>query len=67
MPRGEKSGQPGRAASNWQINALGVIAFMVHEVQMGKRTRMSFSRVEESLEMPDLIEVQKNSYQRFLQ
>ena len=28
---------------------------------------MSFSRVEESLEMPDLIEVQKNSYQRFLQ
>ena len=34
---------------------------------MGKRTRMSFSRVEESLEMPDLIEVQKNSYQRFLQ
>ncbi|MCI5551236.1 MAG: DNA-directed RNA polymerase subunit beta [Clostridiales bacterium] len=40
---------------------------MVHEVQMGKRTRMSFSRVEESLEMPDLIEVQKNSYQRFLQ
>ena len=33
---------------------------------MGKRTRMSFSRVEESLEMPDLIEVQKNSYQRFL-
>ncbi len=40
---------------------------MVHEVQMGTRKRMSFSRVEESLEMPDLIEVQKNSYQRFLQ
>ncbi len=40
---------------------------MVHEVQMGKlRKRMSFSRIDEVLEMPDLIEVQKNSYQRFL-
>ncbi len=34
---------------------------------MGKlRTRQSFSHVEEILDMPDLIEVQKNSYQRFL-
>ena len=34
---------------------------------MGKlRKRMSFSRIGEVLEMPDLIEVQKNSYQRFL-
>ena len=40
---------------------------MVHEVQMGKlRKRMSFSRIDEVLEMPDLIEVQKNSYRRFL-
>ena len=40
---------------------------MVHEVQLGKyRKRMSFSRINETLEMPDLIEVQKNSYQRFL-
>ena len=39
---------------------------MVHEVKMGKRTRMSFSRIEEVLDMPDLIEVQKNSFQRFL-
>ncbi|MBP3637558.1 MAG: DNA-directed RNA polymerase subunit beta [Clostridia bacterium] len=40
---------------------------MVHEVEMGKlRKRMSFSRIEEVLDMPDLIEVQKNSYQRFL-
>ncbi len=40
---------------------------MVHEVQMGKlRTRQSFSHVEEILDMPDLIEVQKNSYRRFL-
>lgn len=34
---------------------------------MGKlRKRMSFSRIDEVLEMPNLIEVQKNSYQRFL-
>ena len=34
---------------------------------MGKlRNRMSFSRIDEVLEMPNLIEVQKNSYQRFL-
>ena len=34
---------------------------------MGKlRERMSFSRIDEVLEMPNLIEVQKNSYQRFL-
>ncbi len=34
---------------------------------MGKlRTRQSFAHVEEILDMPDLIEVQKNSYQRFL-
>ena len=34
---------------------------------MGKlRKRMSFSRIDEVLDMPDLIEVQKNSYQRFL-
>ena len=39
---------------------------MVHAVQMGKRTRMSFSKIEEVLEMPNLIEVQKNSYERFL-
>ena len=39
---------------------------MVHAVQMGNRTRMSFSKIEEVLEMPNLIEVQKNSYERFL-
>ena len=40
---------------------------MVHAVEMGKlRKRMSFSRIDEVLEMPNLIEVQKNSYQRFL-
>ena len=34
---------------------------------MGKlRKRMSFSRIDEILAMPNLIEVQKNSYERFL-
>ena len=39
---------------------------MMHDVKMGKRTRKSFSHIQEVLEMPDLIEVQKNSYYRFL-
>ncbi|MGI6175599.1 MAG: DNA-directed RNA polymerase subunit beta [Christensenellales bacterium] len=39
---------------------------MVHDIQVGKRTRKSFSRIEEVLDMPDLIEIQKNSYERFL-
>jgi DNA-directed RNA polymerase subunit beta len=40
---------------------------VVHEVRMGSlRKRMSFSKIEEVLDMPDLIEVQKNSYNRFL-
>ena len=30
------------------------------------RKRMSFSRINEGLEMPDLIEVQKKSYEWFL-
>ena len=40
---------------------------MVHPVKQGKRTRMSFARVEEALAVPDLIEVQKNSYRHFLE
>jgi DNA-directed RNA polymerase subunit beta len=39
---------------------------MIHPVQLGKRERMSFSRIDEVLEMPNLIEIQKNSYQWFL-
>mgnify|MGYP000788812514 CR=1 FL=1 len=39
---------------------------MVHEVQLGRRTRMSYSQISEVLDMPDLIEVQKNSYRRFV-
>ena len=35
-------------------------------VKAGKDVRMSFSRQKEVLEMPNLIEIQKNSYQWFL-
>ena len=39
----------------------------VKPVQLGRNTRMSFSRIEEVLPMPNLIEVQKNSYKWFLE
>ncbi len=38
----------------------------VKPVQLGKNTRMSFARIREVLEMPNLIEVQVNSYKWFL-
>ena len=38
----------------------------VKPVQLGKTTRMSFAKIEEVLKMPNLIEVQKNSYEWFL-
>ena len=39
----------------------------VKPVQLGKTTRMSFARINEVLDMPNLIEVQKNSYRWFLE
>ena len=38
----------------------------VKDVQHGKTTRKSFARIEEILEMPNLIEIQKKSYEWFL-
>ena len=38
----------------------------IRPVKSGKAMRMSFSRQKEVLEMPNLIEVQKDSYQWFL-
>jgi len=40
---------------------------MVKEHKLGRTTRMSFSKIDEVLEMPNLIEVQKKSYQWFLE
>ncbi|OPX46725.1 DNA-directed RNA polymerase subunit beta [Clostridium thermobutyricum] len=39
---------------------------MVHPVQSGKRTRMSFGKVKAAADMPNLIEVQLDSYEWFL-
>jgi DNA-directed RNA polymerase subunit beta len=39
---------------------------MVHPVTFGKRVRMSYSRIGEVLELPDLIEVQTSSYDWFI-
>ena len=39
----------------------------VKPVQLGKTERMSFAKIGEVLDMPNLIEVQKNSYQWFLE
>lgn len=39
---------------------------MPHPVKIGNRVRMSYSRIEEALELPDLIEVQKASYDWFI-
>ena len=39
----------------------------MHPVRTGKSVRMSYSRQKEVLEMPNLIEVQKDSYQWFLE
>lgn len=38
---------------------------MVKPIKLGKNTRMSFSKIDEVLKMPNLIEVQKNSYKWF--
>ena len=40
---------------------------MVHPVQLGKNVRMSYAKIDEVLDMPNLIEIQKNSYKEFLE
>ncbi len=40
---------------------------MPRPIELGKVTRMSFSRIEELIEKPNLIEVQKKSYNWFLE
>lgn len=41
-------------------------ALMVYPVKVGTRERWSFSRIREVLDMPNLIEIQQNSYKWFL-
>ena len=40
---------------------------MPHVVKFGKRERQSFAKTEEILDLPNLIEIQKTSYEEFLQ
>ena len=40
---------------------------MLHAVEAGKNIRLSYSTIKEALEMPNLIEVQKDSYKWFLE
>jgi DNA-directed RNA polymerase subunit beta len=44
----------------------GVKFLMRQSVQVGRTTRESFARIKEVLKMPNLIEIQQNSYQWFL-
>ena len=39
----------------------------VRDIQLGKNVRKSFAKINEVLDMPNLIEVQKNSYRWFLE
>ncbi len=39
---------------------------MLHAVEAGKNIRLSYSKIKEPLTMPNLIDVQKNSYRWFL-
>ncbi len=43
-----------------------VIVSMVHPVKLGRNTRMSYGKIREVIDMPNLIEIQKNSYDWFL-
>ena len=37
-----------------------------HPVKLGKNERMSYGKIREVIDMPNLIEIQKNSYEWFL-
>lgn len=38
---------------------------MAHTIKAGRRTRVSFSKITEPLELPNLIEIQRTSYEDF--
>ena len=40
---------------------------MVKPVTVGKKTRMSFSKINEAIELPNLIEIQKDSFNWFME
>lgn len=42
-----------------------MILRMAHTIKAGRRTRVSFSKITEPLELPNLIEIQRTSYEDF--
>ena len=59
---------PGKPVDpNVQTEESELIFRMVKDVYYGKTMRKSFARYEEILDMPNLLEVQKDSYQWFLE
>jgi DNA-directed RNA polymerase subunit beta len=50
----------------FRVNVRGECKLVGHTVQFGRRARRSYSRIEEVLEVPNLIEIQQKSYQWFL-
>ena len=44
-----------------------IVSMMVKPTMLGKTERMSFAKIGDTLEMPNLIEVQKRSYKWFLE
>ena len=45
----------------------GVKAGMFKPEQVGKRTRYTYAKIDEVLEMPHLLDVQRKSYEWFLE
>jgi DNA-directed RNA polymerase subunit beta len=50
----------------FRVNVRGECKLVGHTVQFGRRARRSYSRINEVLEVPNLIEIQQKSYQWFL-
>ena len=40
---------------------------MFNPVSVGKRTRYSYAKIKEVMEMPHLLDIQRNSYKWFMQ
>ena len=70
--RGNQPKSPGFSALNARKRSVifgmvnETLNGMVHDVHYGKTVRKSYARHPEVLEMPYLLDVQKNSYQWFL-
>ncbi len=50
-----------------EADMRGEVKLAGHLVQYGRRTRRSYARIHEVLEVPNLIEIQQKSYEKFLE